>query len=112
MADPLSIPAGVIDVVTAAAQISSLLTKFTRSTIAAPQQARVVLAEVNDIRVILSELQSFLLGLDSPNSSRTSLLKVEKVVTIVSDCVLTFSELERLLDELKTEGMDVLDCLK
>ena len=112
MADPLSISAGVIGVITAAAQISSLLTKFTKSTIAAPQQARVVLAEVNGIRVILSELQSFLLGLDSANSSRTSLLKVEKVVTIVSDCVLTFSELERMLDELKTEGMDVLDCLK
>ena len=112
MSDPLSIAAGVVGVITAAAQISLLLTKFTKSTIAAPQQARVVITEVSDINVILSQLQSYLLGLESPNSSRTSLLKVEKVVTIVSGCVLTFSELERLLDELKTEGMDVLDCLK
>ena len=112
MSDPLSIAAGVVGVVTAAAQISLLLTKFTKSTIAAPQQARVVLAEVSDISVILSQLQSFLLGLESPNISRTSLLKVEKVVTIVTGCVLTFSELEKLLDELKTEALDVLDCLK
>ena len=112
MSDPLSIAAGVIGVVTAAAQITLLLTNFTKSIIAAPQQARVVLAEVSDISVILSQLQSYLLGLDSPNSSRTSLLKVEKVVTIVSGCVLTFSELERLLDELKTEDLDVLDSLK
>lgn len=112
MSDPLSIAAGVVGVITAAAQISLLLTKFTKSTIAAPRQARVVITEVSDINVILSQLQSYLLGLESPNSSRTSLLKVEKVVTVVSGCVLTFSELERLLDELKTEGMDVLDSLK
>ena len=112
MADPLSIAAGVIGVVTAAVQITSLLTKFTKSTIAAPQQAQVVLTEVSDIGGILSHLQSFLLGLDSPDRSRTALLKVEKVVTIVSGCVLTFSELEMLLDELKTENLDVLHCLK
>lgn len=112
MPDPLSIAAGIIGVVTAAAQISSLLIRFTRSTIAAPQQAKVVLTEVSDISGILSHLQSYLLGLDVPNRSRTSLLKVEKVVTIVSGCVLTFSELEKLLDELQTEDLDVLDCLK
>ena len=112
MSDPLSIAAGVVGVLTAAAQISSLLTKFTKSTIAAPQQAQVVLTEVNDIGGILSHLQSYLVGLDTPNRSRTSLLKVEKVVTIVSGCVLTFSELEKLLDALKTDDLKVLDCLK
>ena len=112
MSDPLSIAAGIVGVLTAAAQISSILAKFTKSTIAAPQQAQVVLTEVSDIGGILSHLQSFLLGSESPNRSRTSLLKVEKVVTVVSGCVLTFSELEKLLDELKTEGLDILDRLK
>ena len=112
MSDPLSIAAGVVGVVSAAAHISLLLTKFTKSTIAAPQQAKVVLTEVSDIAGILSHLQSFLLGPESPNRSRTSLLRVEKVVTIVSGCVLTFSELEKLLDELETGDLDVLDCLK
>lgn len=112
MSDPLSVVAGVAGVVTAAAHISSLLIKFTKSTIAAPQQAQVVLTEVSDIDGILSQLQSFLLGPGSANRSRTSLLKVERVVTIVSGCVLTFSELEKLLDELKTEDLDVLDRFK
>ena len=112
MSDPLSVAAGVAGVVVAAAQISSLLIKFTKSTIAAPQQAKVVLTEVSDIGGILSHLQSFLLGLDLPDRSRASLLKVENVVTIVSGCVLTFSELEKLLDELKTEHLDILDRLK
>lgn len=112
MSDPLSIAAGVIGVVTAAAQISSILIKFTKSTFAAPRQAQVVLTEVSHISAILSQLQSYLFGLDLPDSSRTSLLRVDKLVTVVSDCVLTFSELEKLLDEFKTEGMDVLDRLK
>ena len=112
MSDPLSVAAGVAGIVTAAAQISSLLINFTKSTIAAPQQVKVVLAEVSDIGEILSHFRSFLFGLDAPDRSRTSLLTVEKVVTIISGCVLTFSELEKLLDELKTEDLDLLDCLK
>ena len=112
MSDPLSMAAGVVGIVTAAAQVSLVLTRFTKSTIAAPQQAQVVLTEVSDIGEILSQLQSFLLGLNSPKTSRASLLKVDKVVTIVSGCVLTFSELEQLLDEMKTEDLDVLDRLK
>ena len=112
MADPLSITAGVIGVITAAAQISSLLIKFTRSVKEAPQQARVIITEVSDTSGILSHLQSFLLGNEFLDRSRTSLLKVDQVVTIVSGCVLTFSELEKLLDEMKAENMAVLDCMK
>lgn len=112
MSDPLSVAAGIAGVVTAAAQISSLLINFTKSTIGAPQQVKVVLAEVSDIGGILSHLQSFLFGLDTPERSRTALLKVEKVVTIVGSCVLTFSELEKLLDDLKTENLNLLDSLK
>lgn len=112
MSDPLSIAAGVIGVVTAAAQISSILINLTKSTIAAPRQAQLVLTEVSHISAILSQLQFYLFGLEIPDRSRTSLLNVEKLVTVVSDCVLTFSELEKVLDGFKTEGLDVLDRLK
>ncbi len=112
MADPLSIAAGVVGILTAAAQLSSLLIKFTKSVSEAPQQARIIIAELSDTTGILSHLQSFLLGHEFTDRSRTSLLKVDQVVTIVSGCVLTFSELEKLLDDLKVEGMFMLDCLK
>ena len=111
MSDPLSVAAGVAGIVVAAAQISSLLINFTKSTIAAPQQAKIVLTEVCDIGGILSHLQSCLLGLDLPDRSRVSLLRVEMLETIVGGCVLTFSELEKLLDELKTDNTDTLDIL-
>ncbi|KAL8855577.1 MAG: hypothetical protein Q9178_007808, partial [Gyalolechia marmorata] len=109
MADPLSFAAGLIGVVTAAAQISSLLIQFTQSSKDAPQTARTVLSEVDDISGILSHLQSFLLGDQSSDRSRTQLLQVDQVVTIMSGCVLTFSELEQLLDGVQKEGMDLLD---
>ena len=112
MSDPLSIAAGVIGILTAAAQISSLLINFTRASIDAPDQARIIATEVSDTSGILSHLQSFLLGKEFLDRSRTSLLQVDHVVTIVSGCVLTFSELEKLLDELKVENLSVLDRTK
>ena len=108
MSDPLSIAAGVVGVVTAAVQISALLTRLTKSTIAAPKQAQIVLTEVSEIAGILSHLQSFLLGRESAGKSRTSMLELEQVVTIISSCVLTFSELEKMLDEMKTGDLDML----
>ena len=112
MSDPLSIAAGVVGIITAAAQISSLLISFAKASKDAPQQARIVATEVNETSGILSHLQSFLLGEEFSDRSRTSLLKVDQVVIIVSGCVLTFSELEKLLDELKVADLAVLDRMK
>ena len=112
MADPLSIAAGVAGILTAAAQISSLLIKFTKTAKDAPQQARVIITEVSDTSRILSHLQSFLVGSEFCDRSRTSLLKVDQVVTIVSGCVLTFTELEKLLDEMNIQHMKIPDCFK
>ena len=102
MIEPLSITAGVVGLVMAAAQTSFVLARYTKRVIAAPQQAKTILSEVNDIGVILSQLQSFFLGFKLPDRSRVSLLEVEVVVTIISRCVFTFSELEKMLDEFRT----------
>ena len=112
MGDPLSIAAGVVCILTAAAQMSTLLIKLAKATKAADEQARIIITEVNDTSGILTHLQSFLLGIEFADRSRTSLLQVDQVVTIVTGCVLTFSELEKLLDELKVESLDVLDRCK
>lgn len=109
MADPLSISAGVIGILTAAAQISTLLINFTRTSKDAPQIAHAVLMEVDDISSTMSHLRSFLFSSEYADRSRTQLLQVDQVVTVISGCVLTFSELERLLDGLKVEGMGILD---
>lgn len=112
MSDPLSIAAGVVGILTAAAQISSVLIKFARSAKGALHQAQVIITEIHDTSGVLSHLQAFLLGKEFADTSRTSMLKIDHVVDVISGCVLTFSELEKLLDELKTNDMNILDRMK
>lgn len=112
MSDPLSIAAGVVGVLTSAAQISILLIRFTNASRNGPAQARHFLTEVGDISGILSHLQSFLLGTQSVNRPRTSLLRGDHTIAILSGCVMTFSELEKILDGLETGDFGVYDCMK
>ncbi|MCJ1250936.1 hypothetical protein MMC30_008164 [Trapelia coarctata] len=112
MGGPLSIAAGVAGILTAAGHVSSLLINFIKNTESAPQDARTVLADVSETSVILSSLQLFLLGTEVADRSRTSHLQVDHVVVIVTGCVSTFSELEALLDGLKSEQMGLLDRFK
>lgn len=112
IADPLSIAAGCIGVLTAAAQISSIVIKFTNEVKSAPEQARVILTEVSHISRVLIQLQSFLLRKNSVASSGAEFLHVDQVVTIVSACVMTFSDLQELLDDLKSEDMTIIDRVK
>ncbi|KAL8854179.1 MAG: hypothetical protein Q9221_001102 [Calogaya cf. arnoldii] len=116
MAEPLSLAAGVIGVLTAAAQISTLVVQFAVSSKGAPKSARTVLIEVNGISSILSHLRLFLSGDETFDQSRTQLLHVDQVLAIITGCVTTFSELEQLLDRLsvteKANRMAALDRAK
>ena len=112
MCDPLSIAAGVIGVTTAAANISSLLIKFIKQSHDAPRQAHRVLTEVSDMGIILSSLQSFLLGKETIDKSRTSLIRVNQAVVIVTGCVSTVSELQKLISSLKSDPTGILDRVK
>lgn len=77
MIEPLSVTAGAVGLVMAAAQTSFFLARFTKRVIAAPQQAKTILSEVTDIGVILSQLQSFFLEFESSDRLRVSLLEVK-----------------------------------
>ena len=112
MADPLSIAAGVIGILTAAAQVSHLLIDFTKNSKDAPQTAKTVLTEVNEISGTLSQLEPFLLGEDTPYPSRAELLQIDQIITVLSGCVLTFTELEKMMDTLKTDDMGIRDCVR
>ena len=112
MSDPLSVAAGVVGIVTAAVQVSKLLIDFTNGTTDAPRQATAVLEKVNSIHTTMSQLQPFVLGLQTPDQSRSCLIQVEAVIAILTGCVATFSELEQLLDNLKAEGLAFLDKMK
>ena len=59
--------------------------------------------EVTDVSACLSQLQRFLLGTQEVARSRESLLLVEQVFVIHSNCVLIFSELEQTLDSIGSD---------
>lgn len=102
--DPLSVSASVVGLLAAAAKLSSSLILFTKNAKAAPKQAQSVLIEVNDISGILHYVHSFLIGRVAASKSRASMLLVEQVLVTLTGCVLTFSDLEEILTELKIDG--------
>ena len=112
MADALSAAAGIIGVLTAAVQISKLLIDFTKRTKDAPRQASQVLSEVNAVHTIMTQLQAFLFGLNTPDQSQACHVQVESLLSVLTGCVATFSDLEQLLDQMKSEDLTMLDRLK
>ena len=111
--DPLSIAASIIGITTAAIQASRLLKTFVDGPGQASTSARSVLREVSGIYACLQQLQGFLLGREEAARSRRSLIMIEQIVFIFTDCVSVFSELEQTLDSIQAaEHMRVLDRLK
>jgi hypothetical protein len=104
MADPLSITAGIIGVTTAAIQVSKVLADFVKRTKDAPRQATIVLREVGDIYTILTQLQPFVLSLETSQRPQNCLILADSVTAILTGCVsTTFWELEELIDQLKAQ---------
>ena len=111
--DPLSVSASLVGLITAAAQVTKLLTGLVQDAKEAPDSCRSILREVSGISICLQQLQGFLIGAQEAPRSHTSLILVEQALVILADCVLTFSDLEQSLESLKIENsMGVLDRLK
>lgn len=111
--DPLSIAASIVGITTAAIQASRLLKAFVDGPGEASTSARSILKEVSGIYACLQQLQSFLLGKEMAARSRRSLVMIEQIVVVFTNCVSVFSELEQTLESVQTaEHMRVLDRLK
>ena len=112
--DPLSISASVVGLCVAAVQVSHLLRNFVDNAKQAPSTARHALTEITGIYVCLNQLDVFLAGKQKAARSRRSLIMVEQVIIALTDCVSIFSELEQLLETLKTGNgpMKTIDRMK
>ena len=113
MAEPLSLGASVIGILSVAGHVSKKLFDFIQNTREAPDQAHETLREVNDLRVILAQCQTLLSRNEQSSVPGASHLLVEDVATVITSCVLSFSKLERLLIEVETENeLNVIDRMK
>ncbi|KAI0427155.1 Rho GTPase activation protein [Xylaria sp. FL1042] len=113
MADPLSVSASILGLITAGAKISQVLAQVVRKARRARGEFRNVQAEVASIQAILSQLQNFLLGTQRASRSRTSLIMVDQVIATLATCVTTFSELDSFAKALKSESdLGLLDRVR
>lgn len=111
--DPLSASASVLGLFAAARRVTLVLVTAVKGIKDAPRQVQAVLTEVTEITLILSQMQSFLNGETAVTKTGVLLVLVEQVIVVLSGCVITFSELESVLDDLKTEcHLDAIDRMR
>lgn len=101
--DGISVAASIVGLIGAAAKITLGLNEFITWVNEAPKLANAVLQEVADISACLGQVQSLLLGAGTVNPSNQSLVMVEEIIVVLSNCVLIFSELEKLVEGLKSD---------
>jgi hypothetical protein len=87
--DPLSIIASITGILTAAANISSILGRVRD----APESISDVLTEVNHIKIVITALQKFLDKTHRFAPQRAALIQLDDIVIILTQTVLVFSEL-------------------
>jgi hypothetical protein len=99
--DPLSVMASVVGLLTAASNVSSILTAIKSGTKEAPQLVNHVLSEVKEVEISLSAIHKFLQGITSAPRRRIALIQLDQLIATLTDAVLTFSELEALVTPLE-----------
>lgn len=94
--DPLSVAASITGILTAAAQVSTLLSGVKD----APASISAVLTELEHIKIVFRALQRFLDRATTVTGPRAALIQLGDVVTILTQTVLVFSEMETLITPL------------
>jgi hypothetical protein len=112
MADPLSIVTGVVGLIQASYAVSKLLANFIGLVKNAPAQAAIAVSEINETRLVLEQLQNFVLRFETADESRTALVQVDHLVDVISGCVTTYSEFEAALDRATKRSMTLADRAK
>lgn len=110
--DLLSLEVELTGALTAAIQTCSTLEAAKNKVKDVPRHVTTLLEEVRGTAEVLSSLQSLLFDKARRELSRTTLLRVESVLAIVTGCVSTFSQLQEVADYLRGDGSFVVDCTK
>ncbi|EKJ68345.1 hypothetical protein FPSE_11353 [Fusarium pseudograminearum CS3096] len=100
MADPLSIAASIAGLISVTVETAKFLAPYVSAAKETPQIAAHVFSEIQSIEVILQGLQSLTANFASVKAQHAALIGVSQVVTILTDGVLLFSELQNELDSL------------
>jgi len=100
MMDPLDVATSLVGLLGSAGNVAALLLALRKGISEAPQMMDQMISQVGELQISLSAVQSFLLGISSASRGRISMIRVEQLVAILTEAVLTFSELEALVTSI------------
>ena len=104
--DPINVMTSLVGLLGSAGKVVVILLAVKRSISEAPQLMDQMLAQVKELEISFSAVQSFLLGIRSAPKTRISMIRVEQIVATLTEAVLTFSELEALITSIsEDDGM-------
>jgi hypothetical protein len=98
--DPINVATSLVGLLGSAGRVVVLLLAVKKSIGEAPQMMNQMVSQVRELEICLSAVQSFLLGINSAPGRRISMIRVEQLVAILTEAVLTFSELEALVTSI------------
>lgn len=97
--DPLTIAGAVIGIVASAGKMIPTIQHLVFTMKDAPKLARHILTELMEITAAVESLQAYIFQSNgSPNSHH---IQLQQLVATLTGCVMTYSELEPILDSLK-----------
>jgi hypothetical protein len=101
---PLSIGSAVVGLIAGVFRIAPILYHFITHTQGAPKTASQILDEVNSITLALERLQVYVMGAVNANVAWRTMLSLRNIVATLTACVVTYSDLERVVNKCVDEG--------
>ncbi|KAK6720772.1 hypothetical protein SNK05_003868 [Fusarium graminearum] len=106
MADPLSVAASIAGLISITVEAGKSLRPYVSAARETPPIAAHVYSEVQSIEIILNGLQNVTSSLSSVHSRNATLIGVNQVITVLTDGVLLFSDLQDELRSLSPKNED------
>ncbi|KAK4955705.1 GTPase activating protein (GAP) for Rho1p [Elasticomyces elasticus] len=110
MPEPITVAASVAGLISSASTMIPILYNVGTSIRDAPQLTREVAGELDNITVVLQQLFAYISGKARASIERLNLITVEHITATLTDCVVTYSDLDEVLKSLRVDtGMRAWD---
>ena len=102
--EPLSVSTAGAGLVATAVKLAPLLYNLSQAFKDAPRRAQAAASEMADITVVVEQLQRYFDGRALAPKQRLSLITVEQITATLTNCVMSYSELDALIKSLHVDA--------
>jgi hypothetical protein len=111
--DPLSVAASVAGLLSVGGKLSGSLLSLITKCRDVPHLLQSLFQEITDTSAAICRLQIYVAGSCKVATSRASMILLQHIVTALTGCVTTFSDLQRIMNDLNMDPeMGIFDQLK